>query len=263
MTKVVMITGGSSGIGLAAAEMFRKAGWQVAELSRRGESREGVRHFTADIQNEAEVIAAVAQVSESFGRIDVLINNAGFGISGAAEFTGSEQAARQLQVNYLGMVHATKAVLPILRAQGGGTVLNVSSVAAFIPIPFQAHYSASKAAVTAFSKALALELRPFGIRVAAVQPGDIRTGFTAARASTYEGDDLYNGRIGRSVARMERDEQNGMSPNAVANCLLRLAEKKRLAPAYTVGFSYRLIDLAARLLPSAWVSRIVALLYAK
>jgi len=263
MNKVAVITGGSSGIGLAATEVFAKAGWQVAELSRHGVSGEGVTHFTADIQNETEVQLAFAQVLEKLGKIDVLINNAGFGISGAAEFTDAGDTARQFAVNYLGMAHATKAALPVMRKQGGGTVLAVSSVAAAVPIPFQAHYSASKAAVTAFSRALALEVRPFGIRVAAVHPGDIKTGFTAARKSEHKGDDAYKGRIGRSVARMEHDEQNGMPAEVVAKRLLRLANKKRLAPIYTVGFSYQMIDFAARLLPRSLVSRIIGLLYAK
>ena len=263
MTKVLVITGGSSGIGFATANAFAKAGWRVADISHWGESREGVMHYTADIQNEAEVQAAFAQIIERFGRVDLLINNAGFGISGAVEFTPAADAARQILVNYLGMTYVTKAALPVMRAQGEGTVLSISSVAAAVPIPFQAHYSASKAAVRAFSQALALEVRPFGIRVAAIQPGDIKTGFTAARKCVHEGDDLYGGRIGRSVARMERDEQNGMPPDVVAKCLLRLASKKRLAPVYTVGFAYQLIDLAVRLLPRSLAGSLIALLYAK
>ncbi|MCL2695934.1 MAG: SDR family NAD(P)-dependent oxidoreductase [Clostridiales bacterium] len=263
MSKVVVITGGSSGIGLAATEAFAQAGWRVAEISRNGQDRAGVSHFTADISNESEVQASFAQILSAFGRVDVLINNAGFGISGAVEFTSAADAERQVRVNYLGLVHVTKAALPIQRAQGGGTILNVSSVAAAIPIPFQAHYSASKAAVTAFSRALALEVRPFGIRVAAVQPGDIKTNFTEARNSTYEGDETYNGRIARSVAKMEHDEQHGMPASVVAKRLLKLANKNRLAPVYTVGFSYQLIDLAARLLPRSLAAFIVKQMYAK
>ena len=142
--------------------------------------------------------------------IDVLINNAGFGISGAVEFTTTEDAQHQLDVNFFGMVRMNRQVLPVMRRQCYGRIVNLSSVAGAIPIPFQTYYSASKAAINSYTMALANEVKPFGIQVCCVQPGDIRTGFTAAREKNPEGDDIYGGRIARSVAGMERDEQNGM-----------------------------------------------------
>lgn len=194
--RVAVITGGSSGIGLHAARALRGRGLKVYELSRRAENAEpGVMHLQADVTDEAQVDAAVAEVLHREGRIDILINNAGFGISGAIEFTPTQEARRQFDVNFFGMVNMNRAVLPVMRQQGGGRIVNMSSVAAPIAIPFQAYYSASKAAVRTYSLALASEVRPFGIEVCVIMPGDIATGFTAARRKSCDGDDVYHGRI--------------------------------------------------------------------
>ena len=128
------------------------------------------------------------------------------------------------------MVSATKAALPLMRAQGGGRIVNISSVAAPLAIPFQAWYSVSKAAVNAYTLALFNEVKQFGISVCAVMPGDIRTGFTSAREKSHAGDDVYKGRIARSVAKMEKDEENGMAPEVAGRFLApRGAEKARQA----------------------------------
>ena len=181
MCKVAIVTGGTSGIGRATALALQSDGWTVYELSRRGEGMADVRHIVADITKEETLSAAVAQVMAEEGRIDLVINNAGFGISGAIEFTTTEEARRLFDANFFGMVRMNRCVIPLMRAQGSGRIINLSSVAAPVPIPFQAYYSATKAAVNDYTMALANELRPFGVSVCAVQPGDIKTGFTAAR----------------------------------------------------------------------------------
>lgn len=263
MSQVVLITGGSSGIGLAAAQAFGEAGWRVYTLSRTPAKTPSVLHLCADVTDEAAVRSAIETVISREGRLDVLVNCAGFGISGAAEFTDAADARRQFDVNFFGVVNACKAALPLLRAQGGGRIINVSSVAAPVAIPFQSFYSASKAAINSYTCALASEVRPFGISVTAVQPGDIRTGFTAARKKTVTGDDVYGGRISRSVSRMERDEERGMEPSYVGRFLCRIARKRRVKPLYTVGFSYRCVCLLCKVLPCGVLNRIVFRLYAK
>ena len=168
--RVAVITGGSSGIGLHAARALRGRGLNVYELSRRAENAEpGVTHLQADVTDEAQVNAAVAEILRREGRIDILINNAGFGISGAIEFTPAQEARRQFDVNFFGMVNMNRAVLPIMRQQGGGRIVNMSSVAAPIAIPFQAYYSASKAAVRTYSLALASQIRTFGKSIRATE----------------------------------------------------------------------------------------------
>ena len=200
---------------------------------------------------------------EREGRIDVLVNNAGFGISGAVEFTATEDARRLFDVNFFGMVRMNRAVIPHMRAQGGGRIVNLSSVAAPIPIPFQAYYSAGKAAVNAYTMALANELRPFGVTVCAVQPGDIKTGFTAAREKSVAGDDVYQGRISRSVGRMEHDEQTGMDPAVAGRFIAAVAQKRKVKPLYTIGFSYQVFTFLVRILPSRTLNWLVGLLYAR
>lgn len=257
-----MITGGSSGIGLCTAAALREKGCKVYELSRRDSEVPGITHLKCDITDEEQVKAAVAQVMAENGRIDILINNAGFGISGAVEFTETEDARRLFDVNFFGMVRMNRAVLPIMRQQGGGRIVNMSSVAAPIAIPFQAYYSASKAAVRTYTLALASEVRPFGIEVCVIMPGDIATGFTAARRKSCDGDDVYNGRIARSVAVMEHDERTGMSAQFAGQFVARRATQKHPKLICTMGRKYALFVFLMRILPTRTATRIVGRIYA-
>ena len=261
--KVAIVTGGSSGIGLETAKALRDRGCRVWTLSRRPAEIPGIVSLTADVTDEAAVGKAVSAVLAESGRIDILVNCAGFGISGAVEFTELADAKKQFDVNFFGAVNVTKAVLPVMRKQGSGRIVNVSSVAAPVAIPFQAYYSAAKAALNAWTAALANEVRPYGITVTAVQPGDIKTGFTAAREKSTLGDDLYGGRISRSVSKMEHDEQNGMDPAKAGAYLARQALKKSVPPVSTIGLSYKAVCALARILPASLFNRIVGSLYAK
>lgn len=254
--KIAVVTGGSSGLGRCACQALSQAGYRVYELSRRDDPPQGARHVYCDLTDERTVREAIDEIIAREGRIDLVINNAGAGISGAVEFTNVDEAQRLLDLNLFGAVRVNQAVLPCLRRQGGGRIVHISSVAAVAPLPFQAYYSAGKAALNAYSLALANEVRPFGIEVCAVQPGDVRTGFTAARRKLHRGDDAYAGRISRSVARMEKDEKTGMPPERVAAFLLRLLSRRRLPPVATVGLSYQAAALLLRLLPmrlSQWL----------
>lgn len=263
MSKVAIVTGGTSGIGRATALALKDAGYTVYELSRRAEGVEGLHHISADVTDQQAVDAAVAQVMAAEGHIDVLVNNAGFGISGAVEFTENSDAKRLLEVNLFGMVNAVKAVLPVMRCRQSGKILCISSIAAIVPIPFQAWYSVSKASVSAYAAALRGEVRPFGIQVCAILPGDIRSGFTGSREKSPAGDAAYGGRISRSVAVMEHDEQTGMTPEQAADAIVRIASKRRMKPGYAIGLSYKAVTVLNRILPAALVSRIVGRIYAK
>ena len=263
MAEVAIVTGGSSGIGLAAARHLHRCGYTVYTLSRRESRQEGLRHIRADVTDEQAIRQAVEQVIAAEGKIDLLINNAGFGISGAVEFTDLETARRQLDVKFWGMVTVTHAVLPYMRQAGRGRIVNTSSVAAPAAIPFQTYYSASKAAINAFTLATANEVRPFGITICAVMPGDIRTGFTAAREKIPAGDDIYNGRISRSVSSMEHDETNGMNPDRAGRYIAKVAMKRGHKPLYTIGFTYKCCVVLLKLLPARISNWIVGLLYAK
>lgn len=263
MSKVVIITGGSSGIGSCTAAALRDRGCRVYEFSRRDSSVEGITHIKCDITDDSQVQAAVAQVMAESGRIDILINNAGFGISGAVEFTETADAQRLFNVNFFGMVRMNRAVLPLMRTQGSGRIVNISSVAAPVPIPFQTYYSAGKATTNAYTMALSNEVKPFGITVAAVMPGDIKTGFTAARQKSIVGDDVYGGRIARSVAGMEKDEQTGMDPAKAGAFIASVALKNSRKPLYTIGFGYKCAVFLTKILPARWLNALIGMLYAK
>lgn len=264
MSEIAVITGGTSGIGRATALYLRDAGYTVYELSRREQGVEGLHHIRCDITDEDQVRSAVAEIMDRAGRIDVLVNNAGFGISGAVEFTDTAEAQRLLDVNFFGMVRMNKAVIPHMRQAGRGRIVNLSSVAAPVPIPFQTYYSATKAAVNAYTMALANELRPFGVTVCAVMPGDIHTGFTAARRKIGEGDDIYHGRISRSVARMEHDEQTGMDPAKAGGYIAGVALREgNRHPLYAIRFDYKFFTFLAKVLPARFLNWLIYLLYGK
>ena len=261
MSQVCVITGGTSGIGRCTAQAMLARGYTVYELSRRAEGVAGMQHIVADVTKEETLAAAVAQILQREDHIDVLINNAGFGISGAAEFTENADAKKLMDVNLFGAVNMTKAVLAPMRAQGCGRIVNISSVAAPLPIPFQAWYSVSKAAISAYSVAVFNEVKPFGVSVCAIMPGDIHTGFTAAREKSAVGDSVYSGRIARSVAKMEHDEETGMDPAVAGRYIAKIARKKRIKPLYAIGLEYKFFVLLSRILPIRTIGWLLGLLY--
>ena len=262
MSKTAVVTGGSSGIGQATAQALRQAGCTVYEFSRRDIRQDGIRHISCDVTKPKDVEAAIEEVIAKEGKIDILINNAGFGISGATEYTRSEDAHKLMEVNVFGMANVTRAVLPHMRRAGSGRIVNTSSVAGVLPIPFQTWYSVSKAAVNAYTQAVDNEVRPYGVRVCAVMPGDMRTGFTAAREKNSLGDDEYGGRIARSVSRMEKDEQNGMNPMIAGKYIARTALRRSVKPLRAIGFSYKLFCVIGKLLPVRLVNYLLGRMYA-
>lgn len=259
--KTAVVTGGSSGIGLKTANLLRDAGYKVFEISRREHQNEGIRHIGADVTDANAIAAAFAEIVRCSGTVDLVVCCAGMGVSGAVEFLSDEEARRQFNVNFFGTVNTVRAVLPYMRRARSGKIICISSVAAVYSIPFQAYYSASKAAVNSFVDALVNEVRPFGIEVTSLMPGDIKTGFTAARSKTADGDAEYGGRISKAVSAMEKDELNGMSPDSIARFVVRLAAKKHLAPLYTAGGQYRALVFLSRVFPHKTAVKIVGKMY--
>lgn len=253
MNKTLLISGGSSGIGLATVQLFAERGWNVIELSRHGEDREHVQHIDCDVTDEQDVRQAVQKALTYTDYVDVVIANAGYGISGTVEFTPTEDVHHQFDVNFFGVLHLAKAVLPQLRKQKGGTLIFTSSVAATLSVPYQAFYSATKAAINAMALALQNEVRHFNIHVSVLMPGDVATGFTAARTKDESGIDVYP-LVHKAVATMENDEQNGMSPAQMAKDYWRIANKRNPAPQYIGGNSYKLLCFLDRILPKRLVN---------
>ena len=259
--RIVLITGASHGIGAACAEAFLARGDVVYGLCRSKPNHPYIRHVPVDLTNSTEAEKAIQTVLAQAGRIDVLVLNAGIGISGAVEFTELSEAKRQFDVCYFGALRVLTPALPALR-KSKGIILFTSSVAAVTPIPYQAHYSACKAAINALVLALRNELKHTGVRVSAVLPGDVKTDFTAARAKNERGTEVYPAMI-RSVQRMERDEQTGMLPDQIAKKFLKIAAKRDPKPYYSVGFAYSAICVLVKLLPARLAGRILWQLYAK
>jgi NAD(P)-dependent dehydrogenase (short-subunit alcohol dehydrogenase family) len=178
--RVALVTGASSGIGEAAARELAAAGLTVYGTSRKaaaGEERDGVVFLPLDVTDDDSVAAAVRDVIDRSGRIDVLVNNAGLNIAGAAEESSIEQARALFDTNLFGSIRMTRAVLPQMRKQGGGRVINVSSVQGLVPAPFAALYAATKHAIEGYSESLDHEVREYGIRVLLVEPAYTRTSF--------------------------------------------------------------------------------------
>lgn len=248
MSLTVAVTGGSSGIGLAIARHFAGKGHTVYSLSRRP-SMDGVRHIPCDVTDEASVNAAFAALEQAEGSLDILINNAGFGISGAAEFTDLQKAKNLFDVGYFGLLACVKHALPLLRKSDAPLILNVGSLAAALPVPFQSVYSSAKAAVSALTLCLVNELRPFGIRVCAVLPGDVRT------ASPPHETSRPTGRSCTATARARRRADGGRREERYA---ARADRRRRLprgdeAPSQAAVHRRRRVQAAVRPLRAAAV----------
>ena len=262
--KVILVTGASSGIGRATALRFARSGHIVYGTSRSPRTLEGILMLSMDVCDQTSVDNAIRQILNTHGRLDILVANAGTGIAGSVEETTHAEAQSQFETNYFGALRTIRCVLPQMRSQGGGRIIGVSSVAAALSIPFQAGYSASKAALDATLVALRGEIRPFGIKVSIVAPGDTKTGFTDARRKVHHdgADSPYHERFSRSLARMEKDERNGVSPDKVAAVICRMANQKQPPVRVAVGADYRLLLLLARLLPDRLVQWMLERMYA-
>ncbi len=265
MTKsslVIAITGASSGIGRTLADDLYKAGHQVLGLSR-GEpsSPYAFRYLQLDVTDEATIIETVAKIKCDYGRLDVLINCAGIGISGAIEQMSFAQAHKIMNVNVIGAFHMCKYSLPLLR-ESHGIIYNIGSVAGPITIPFQTFYSMSKAALQTFSEGLRLEVKPFNVRVVTILPGDTKSSFTVRREKIAP-DELYGARLERSISVMEKDEKNGKDPQTVSRVIRRLLYRKHPPVMVTVGFSYKVLVFLSRILPRQLTQFIIYQIYGK
>jgi NAD(P)-dependent dehydrogenase (short-subunit alcohol dehydrogenase family) len=261
LSKVVLLTGGSKGLGYATAKSFAEKGCRIYEISRHQVENPGVVHIAGDVTDPSSVKAAVDAIIAREGRIDVLVCNAGTVISGAIEFTEPEQIRMLMDLNFFGTVNAVRAVLPYMREAKSGRIVCTSSLAAPFPIPFQAYYSASKSAIISFASALRNEIRQFGVSVCYVMPGDTKT--EPIRYKYHAGDDIYGGMINRGVAVMERDEANGMPPEKVGGFISAVALKKKVKPAYSIGFMAKIQLLLKRIVTENFAVKIVGTMYAK
>lgn len=263
--KVVLITGASSGIGQACAELLGAAGHTVYGTSRQRQP-DGARHkmLTLDVTDDGSVQRAVESVLAAEGRLDVVVNNAGFVLAGAVEDVSVEEARRQLDTNFFGVLRVCKSVLPSMRARRSGLIINISSLGGAAGLPFQGLYSASKFALEGLTESLRQEVAPFGIEATLVQPGDVRTRVTEnrVRAGQAGPDSPYWGAFSTALQTVEAEERAGVPPEEVARTVLALAGRQGVRVRYTVGhLSQRAALVAKTLLPSRAFERLLMSLY--
>ena len=270
MTKIALITGASSGIGAQAALLFAQKGYTVYGASRSGrlpalpeDAMGQLFPLAMDVTDASSVGEGVAQVLRTEGCIDVLVHAAGNGISGPLECCTAEDAQRQMDVNFYGAIRMVNAVVPSMREKGSGHVLLVGSVGGVFAVPFQGLYSSSKAALAIYCEGLRMELKPFGVKAALIEPGDVSTGFTDARVPVAGMCEAYETACTRAISRMEKDEQNGMHPRVVANAIFRVAQKKHSRAHTVVGGVYRVFVFLKRLLPYGLVEKLLYAMYLK
>ncbi len=238
---IVLITGTSTGIGRACAELFTARGDRIYGGGRK-----------PDVRSDESVTTAVSDILEREGRIDIVINNAGIAIAGAVEDTSIEEAKDQFEVNFFGALRLARAVLPAMRAQRSGYIINISSVAGLVAVPYQGLYSASKFALEGLSESLRMETKDFGIKVVLVEPGDHRTSLTTNRRKAAASEP-YRERFRKAAARMEKDEQNGPDPFGVARLIGRIVENPNPRLRYTVGPAPERLMVWLKRLKPYWV----------
>ena len=252
--RVAVVTGASSGIGEAIAGRLTEAGYRVFGASRRKPggsehgSEHGVAHIAMDVDDDESVRAGVASVLAEAGRIDLLVNNAGYLCAGAVEEIPLEDAKAQFETNYFGVLRATLAVLPAMRERGTGHVITVSSLAGLVPVPFWGHYNASKFAVEGLIETLRHEVRPFGIRVALVEPGSIKTPFYAKPHAPAM--DTYTAPRANAFAVMAGYERKAPGPDVVARTVASLATTEHPPLRTRVTREARQFTLLRRILPA-------------
>ena len=247
---IILITGITSGFGRAMAERLHADGHTVYGTHRNAtEFIPGVRYIKADAQNEQDCEAAVKQVLDAEGRIDVFINNAGMGIGGPLEFTSLEDAQRQMDVNWMGMVRFLHWVVPAMRGQGGGKIICFSSIGGLMGLPFQGLYSASKFAIEGYCEALRLETKAFGIKVVVIEPGDFATNFTAKRKSV-------------SDPRAYEVYKTYVKPEFLASKISRIVKARNPRYNYIIStLEQRLSVILKAILPPSWFAAILGSYY--
>ena len=268
---VVLITGGSSGIGAATVRTLSGAGFTVYAASRSGRLPEGcqagrtLKPLVMDVNDEVAVRSGVERIVSEQGRIDAVVCNAGNGIAGPIEETSVAEMQAQFETTFFGVARTIRACAPFFRVQGSGRVITVSSVAAVAPLPFQGFYSAAKAGILQLTKALSIEMRSFGVQCCCILPGDVKTGFTAARrvvAAAQDPASPYREMTARSLIQMEKDEQReGMPPSVIASAVLRQLRRKKMRPECVPGALYAFLVPVIRLLPERLVLRVIEKMY--
>jgi short-subunit dehydrogenase len=229
--KIILITGASSGIGWEILNDLRRQGHKVIGTSRNKSFVESNEDFVLlDLSNSTDIEKSVEEIHLQYGEIDVLINNAGYGLAGPIEETSVEEAQEQFDINFFSVIRMIKAILPSMRKRKKGLIINIGSVGGLIGMPFQAYYSSSKFALQGFIEALRIELSPFNIKATNILPGDIKTSFNKNRKVSQAFSDIYRENYDNAMAQYLKDELSGLPSSAVANVVSRIIDRSDKNP---------------------------------
>jgi NAD(P)-dependent dehydrogenase (short-subunit alcohol dehydrogenase family) len=255
--KVALVTGISSGIGRSTAIALKDAGYRVFGTVRKpgGEVPDGIERLVLDVTDEASVQTAVAELKSKTGRLDLLVNNAGAALSGAIEEASTEQAQRLFDVNFFGVSRVTRAVLPMMREQGSGRVVIISSVLGFLPGPYLGYYTASKHAVEGYGESLDHEVRGFGVRVVLVEPGFTKTRLDQNSAAAANPVRAYEQARTRVQGVVNQSIESGDDPALIARAVLEAATAEKPKLRYPVGKRAGTLAKLRSLLPSGMFDR--------
>jgi NAD(P)-dependent dehydrogenase (short-subunit alcohol dehydrogenase family) len=267
MSPTILITGASTGIGRATAQLFAERGWNVAATMRSPEKaaadnehwpvRQNVFLARLDVTEEDSIRAAIRDTLARFGQIDAVVNNAGYGLVGPFETSTPEQIERQLGTNLTGAMNVTREILPYFRKQGGGTIVNVSSVGGRITFPLYSLYHATKWALEGFSEALQFELKPLNIRVKIIEPGPIKTDFydRSMELTTQPGITAYDNYVARAMPALQKANETAPGPEIVARAIYKAVTDGSWKLRYPANGA--LFLTLRRLFPESWFRAIV------
>jgi short-subunit dehydrogenase len=264
--KVILITGVSSGFGKESARLLAESGHKVYGTVRKEPAQtEKYNILKMDLTDPLSIKTSVKTVVEKEGRIDVLINNAGMHTGGPIETLPIEYIKLQMDTNFIGTANITQEVLPVMRSNGGGVVINLSSIGGLLGLPYQGIYSAAKFAIEGFSEALRIEVRKFNIKVVLINPSDFHTNSSANRRNFLAPtgiDDPYNKQYEKTLAGIEKDETNGLEPVVLARKLLKIVENKNPRQRYIVAtFLPKLAVALKHFLPGKLFGRLLGIFY--
>lgn len=253
MSKVVLITGGSSGIGKSIGEFLHQKGFVVYGTSRNPEkiSNSIFPLVALDVRDKQSIVNCVAEVIQKSGRLDIVINNAGVGITGPIEEIPTEEIRNNFETNLFGPIEVMKAVLPQMRAQKSGLIINITSIAGYMGLPYRGIYSASKGALELITEALRMEVKSFGIQITNVAPGDFATNIAAGRyhAPVVKGS-AYEVPYGNTLKEMDLHVDSGSNPNEMAEAIFGIIQADKPKVHYKVGaFMQKFSIVLKRILP--------------
>jgi short-subunit dehydrogenase len=256
---VAIVTGATAGIGLATAAALKNGGYAVYGTSRRpeSESQNGISMLVCDVTSDDSVASVIAEVLRRSGRIDVLVNNAGFGLIAGAEESSIKQAESVFEVNVFGLMRMTNHVLPTMRQQGNGRIINISSGLGFVPAPYYAIYGATKHAVDGYSQSLDHEVRGFGIRVISIQPTFTRTSFEKNMVNPDRPLAVYDATRSSVIQTSRKQLEKGDEPEVVAQVVLKAAQEAKPRLRYPAGPVARQVALMRRILPEGLFNSIL------